>query len=125
MILLDLIISTTATTTIEDFFSNDNPDEEYKPPPPHTLEQSPCYPIIKTKVEYGITWYYCKLHPHTEIPKFKDLKLLFLVKTHVVDIKSVYLETIEHHCKYYKPDIHKKAVLEALNELIEKYQRKT
>jgi len=100
---------------IQNFFY-DNPNEPYKPSsPPHRLEQSPCYPIIRTEREYNITWYYCKLHPHTEIVKYKNLILNFAMKTHTTPIRSAYLSVIEHHCKYYKPQIHEDAILKALN----------
>jgi hypothetical protein len=76
--------------SVEEFFY-DNPDTHWKPLPEHDLKASPCYPIIGTRNNYKAkTFYYYKLHP---------------------EIENVYLETIEHHCKYKEPDIHKSEVL--------------
>ena len=99
---------------IQNFFFINDPNEPYKPLPPHRLEQSPCYPIILTKRENNITWYYCKLHPKTEIVKYKNLILNFAMKAHIVPIKSIHLSVIEHHMKYYKPQEHEDAILKAL-----------
>jgi hypothetical protein len=77
----------------EEFF-NTGMDRSWRPLPFHNLEQSPCYPIID-KRQYnnengsGI-FYYCKLHP---------------------DIENMNLESIEHHCKYKDPELHKSEIL--------------
>jgi len=70
----------------EDFF-HDAPDLSWQPLPAHTLEQSPCHPIIVKKGRF----YYCKVHPK--------------------EVRSIYLETIEQHCKYKDPDLHKEEIL--------------
>src|ERR671936_1866332 len=77
--------------SVEDFF-HDDPKTPWKPLPEHDLKQSPCYPIINVRNyhNYKIPFYYCKLHP---------------------DIENVYLETIEHHCKYSNPEVHKLEIL--------------
>jgi pimeloyl-ACP methyl ester carboxylesterase len=46
-----------------------------------------------------ITWNYCRLHPN---------------------IDSIYLESIEHHCKYKEPEKHKARILEYLQQLKER-----
>jgi hypothetical protein len=76
---------------VEDFFY-DEPGDDYKPLPKHSLEESPCYPIID--MEKKGVFYYCKVHPK---------------------IQSVYLESIEHHCKYKEPDIHRREILSRLS----------
>src|ERR687886_766074 len=85
--------------SVEEFFYDD-PNTPWKPLPEHDLKSSPCYPIIdiRTYHNYKIPFYYCKLHP---------------------DIENVYLETIEHHCKYKDPNSHKseiKAIITKLRE---------
>ena len=81
-------------TTVEEFFEGHDNDinQEWRPLPPHNLEQSPCYAIIgnRKKPNNG-GLYYCKLHPH---------------------IVNVSLESIEHHCKYDEPELHKLKILE-------------
>jgi hypothetical protein len=54
--------------------------------PDHDLDQSPCYPIIAERQGY----FYCRLHP---------------------EIKSTYLESIEHHIKYKVPKGHESELL--------------
>ena len=52
--------------SVEEFFI-DKSNQEWRPLSSHTLEQSPCYPIIDKREynnNYGNgTFYYCKLHP--------------------------------------------------------------
>jgi hypothetical protein len=82
--------------SVEEFF-HDNPNNTpWKPLPEHDLKQSPCYLIIDIRNyhNYKIPFYYCKLHP---------------------DIENVYLETIEHHCKYSNPEAHKLEILKKLS----------
>jgi len=73
-----------------DAFFYDTPDLPYTPLPKHSLEHSPCYPIILQNSRL----YYCNIHP---------------------DIESVHLESIEHHCKYKEPDVHKSEILRLLS----------
>jgi hypothetical protein len=96
--------------TIEEYF-RDIPSEEWKPLPPHEIYQSPCYPIIGTKIrswinnETGVRdntrWYYCKVHPKVE---------------------NIYLDTIEYHCKYKEPEKHKSKVLGHLQLLLQQHK---
>ena len=82
-------------TSVEEFF-NDDHNTPWKPLPEHDLKQSPCYPIIDVRKyhNYKIPFYYCRLHQ---------------------DIENAYLETIEHHCKYKEPDMHKSEILRLLS----------
>ena len=48
------------TCMCEDFF-HDNPSLPYNRLPPRSLEQSPCYHIIRLK--HKLRTYYCKPHP--------------------------------------------------------------
>lgn len=75
--------------SIEEFF-HDLPDLPYTPLREHSLEESPCYPIISKKDKF----YYCNVHP---------------------SIESIYLDTIEHHCKYKESDVHKSEILRLLS----------
>ena len=96
--------------TIEEFF-RDTPYEDWKPLPTHEIYQSPCYPIIgiriyrwinfKAGIRMSSQWYYCKVHPK---------------------IENMYLHSIEHHCKYSEPEIHKSKVLEFLQLLLQQHR---
>jgi hypothetical protein len=86
--------------SIEDFFYDDpaiTPENPRGPLPKHLLEQSPCYPIIGIHNKYKVPMYFCKLHH---------------------DIQNIYLESIEHHCKYSEPKVHKAAILQSLQEIL-------
>ena len=83
-------VESTTIVSVEWFFHN-VADLPYQPLSEHSLEQSPCYPIIGRN-NNGL--YFCKLHP---------------------EVKSVYLEVIEHHCKYKDPDYHKSEILKLLS----------
>jgi hypothetical protein len=76
--------------SVEEFFY-DNPVTPWEPLPVHTLEQSPCCPVLGSKVEHGRVWYYCKLHP-------KDRPL--------IDLSSV-----EQHCKFKDPELHRAEIV--------------
>jgi hypothetical protein len=80
-------------TSIEEFFINKS-NQGWRPLSSHTLEQSPCYPIIDKRQYYNDngsgTFYYCKLHP---------------------DVQNINLESIEHHCKYKDPELYKSEIL--------------
>lgn len=88
--------------SIEDFFYDD-PDLRYKPLPKHSLEQSPCYTIIGMHNKYRVPFYYCKLHRN---------------------IENMYLEIIEHHCKFSEPGLDKSEILELLKEILLNYTAK-
>jgi hypothetical protein len=86
--------------SIEDFFFNDcsiTPQNPWKPLPKHSLEQSPCFPIIGMHNKYRVPFYYCKLHPN---------------------IENVYLQSIEHHCKFSEAQVHKSALLQLLQRIL-------
>jgi DNA replicative helicase MCM subunit Mcm2 (Cdc46/Mcm family) len=76
---------------VEEFFKTD--DRQILSLPDHSLEQSPCYPIIDSKSKGSHIWYHCKLHPK---------------------VKNVNLSSIEHHCKYSDHNQHKAAILRLL-----------
>jgi hypothetical protein len=84
-------MKTNQVVSIEEFF-HDDLNTAWKPLPEHDLKQSPCYPIIGIRNYHKIPFYYSKLHP---------------------DIENA-LETIEHHCKYKEPDVHKLEILRLL-----------
>jgi hypothetical protein len=73
---------------VEDFFY-DNPSSPYKSLPPHSLEESPCYPVIG--MNHTRRMYYCKLHPK--------------------ESENVNLESVEHHCKYKDPELHENEII--------------
>jgi hypothetical protein len=79
-------IESTTIVSVERFF-HDVADLPYQPLPEHTVEQSPCSPIIGRN-NNGL--YFCRLHP---------------------EVKNVNLDPIEHHCKYKDPDYHKSEIL--------------
>jgi hypothetical protein len=88
------------TSSIENFFFDDPgvaPLIPWKSLPEHTLEQSPCYPIISIHHKYRLSIYYCRLHPH---------------------IQNMYLESIEHHCKFSEPQLHKSEILRLLEKIL-------
>lgn len=70
--------------SIDDFFFDDSditPENPWKPLPKHSLQQS----HIGMHNKYRVPFYYCKLHPN---------------------IENIYLESIEHHCKFSNPEFH-------------------
>lgn len=72
--------------SVRDFFSNDMPLND------HSLEESPCFPIINTRPGETSTdiIYYCKLHP---------------------ELGSTFLTQVELHCRQKEPDIHRAEIL--------------
>jgi hypothetical protein len=89
--------------SIKDFFYDEcsiTPENPWKSLPKHSLEQSPCYPIIGIHNKYRVPFHYCKLHP---------------------DVENIYLETIEHHCKFCNPEFHKSEVLRLLKKILESH----
>jgi hypothetical protein len=81
---------TQSVVSIEEFFN----DEPWQPLPQHSLEQSACYPIIGINHKRGT--YYCKLHRK--------------------ESENIYLESVEHHCKYQKPEAHKKEIMRLIDK---------
>jgi hypothetical protein len=83
---------------VEAFFNHDESDKEERISlPEHSLEQSPCYPIIGKKA-IGTdqqTCYFCQIHP---------------------EFWTIDLVLIEHQCKYKEPEVHKQAILKALRD---------
>ena len=84
-------VESTAIVSVECFF-NDVADLPYEPLPEHSLEQSPCYPIIGRD----------------------NNRVIFLQALHP-EVKNVNLESVEHHCKYKDPDYHKSEILKLLS----------
>lgn len=80
---------------IDDFFFYNIHDSQDQPLPDHVLEQSPCNLIIGVNNDYKIPFYYCKLHP---------------------EVENANLESVEHHCRYKDPELHKDEILRLLNE---------
>jgi len=73
-------------------------DKPYSALKNHTLEQSPCLPIISVR---GIM-YYCEIcHPE-----------------HANDsaVASIHLSSVEHHCRYRDPEKHRAEILTRLGE---------
>jgi hypothetical protein len=86
--------------SIEDFFYNNpyiSPKNPWRPIPNHSLEESPCYPIIGVNNKYRVPLYYCKLH---------------------AGFKNIYLESIEHHCKFSNPQLHKSEIIKRLENIL-------
>jgi hypothetical protein len=82
--------------SVDEFFKC-NPDKSYSASGNHSLEQSPCYPIIGAKPAGRHIMYYCEIcHPE------------FANDSAVANIN---LSSIEHHCKYKDPDRHKAEIL--------------
>jgi hypothetical protein len=73
------------------------PENPWRPLPKHSLEQSPCYPIIGIHNKYRVHFYYCKLHHN---------------------IENIYLESIEHHCKFSNPQLHKSEIIKCLENFL-------
>jgi hypothetical protein len=73
---LSASVESTVIVSVERFF-HDVADLPYQPLPEHSLEQSPCYTVIGRNNNNRL--HFCRLHP---------------------EVKYVYLESIEHHCKY-------------------------
>ena len=89
----------TTVADIEEFFHDDhNTPWEWKE---HDLEQSLCRSII---YQDGEGFYYCRLHP----------QIRYENASRPVKLRNLDLGTIEHHCKYYKPEVHKTEILRLL-----------
>lgn len=73
---------------IDNFFYDD-PLLPWQPLPAHTLEESPCYPIIDKNEKF----YRCRIHPV---------------------VQNIHLDSIERHCKYKEPARHKSEILNLL-----------
>jgi hypothetical protein len=84
--------------TVDEFFRDDT-DKPYSPLPDHTLEQSPCRSIIGSKPTPNGKYilYYCEICR----PEFANDDR----------VASIYLDAIEHHCKYKDPDRHKQVII--------------
>lgn len=88
------------TSSIEKFFFNDptiSSQNPWKPLPRHPLELSPCYPIIGIHNKYNVRMYFCRLHPQ---------------------VQNNYLESIEHHCRFSDPQLHKSEILKFLEKCL-------
>ena len=60
--------------SVENFFS----DEQSLPLSLHSLEQSPCYPIIGSKPAGNHTMYYCEVHPREKRYNFQGSSIFYL-----------------------------------------------
>ncbi len=74
---------------MEEFF-HDDPSSAWQLLPPHTLEQSPCYPIIVVKEG---CLHNSRLHPNEEGYGYTNF------------------EAIERHCRTEQPELHKAEIL--------------
>lgn len=79
--------------SVEEFFEND-PYKPYSALRSHSLEQSPCYPVIGARPAGRHTLYWCEICQ----PEFGSGT-------------SIHLSSIEHHCKYKDPKRHKSEIL--------------
>jgi hypothetical protein len=82
-----------------------DPSIAYQLLPPHTVEQSPCYPIIIVKDDGVI--YYCKLHEQEDGYGYTNL------------------DAVERHCKTEDPELHKAEILRLLDEEIAATEKTT
>ena len=82
--------------SVDEFFRDDY-NEQYTALLSHSLEQSPCYPVINIKPGGKYVLYYCEICQ----PEFGSGT-------------SIHLSSIEHHCKYKDPDKHKIEILSRL-----------
>jgi hypothetical protein len=75
-------------------FFKDDPDKPYSALRTHSLEQSPCYPLIGVKpAGERHVLYYCDMHQ---------------------EFQNINLSSVEHHCLYKEPEYHKAEVLARL-----------
>ena len=58
-------------------------------------------------------------------PKVKDtcyfaerVRYMLDIKKNHPNIENIYLESIEHHCKFSQPQVHKAAILQSLQEML-------
>jgi hypothetical protein len=86
--------------------------------PDHTLDQSPCRPIIGVKhytnsEGFVTTIYRCKLwHIRDYGPAAKGAG----GDRRPIMTDSIYLNLVEDHCRNYKPELHKEAILNELSK---------
>ena len=86
--------------SIKDFFLDNpyiSPKNPWIPISNHSLEESPCYPIIGISNKYRVPLYYCELHP---------------------GFKNINLECIEHHCRFSNPQMHKSEITKCLENIL-------
>ena len=79
--------------SVEDFFSI----KQSLQLPNHSLEQSPCYPIIGSKSSGDYIIYYCKVHRKVE---------------------NTNLKSIEHHCRFTDPEHHKAEIMKSFQDFL-------
>lgn len=85
--------------SIDEFFKET--DKPYSALPSHSLEQSPCYPIIGARpAGRHIIMYYCEICR----PEFANDSA----------VANTSLTSIEHHCEYKDPERHKAEILARL-----------
>jgi hypothetical protein len=61
------------------------------------------YSIIGMHNKYKVPFYYCKLHPN---------------------IENIYLESIEHHCRFSDPEYHESEILRLLKKILTNHKAK-
>lgn len=86
---------------VDEFF-RDDPDKPYSPLKNHTLQQSPCYPILGIIPAGKSSLYYCEICS----PEHANYQV----------VGSIYLDSVEHHCRYKDPDRHKAEILNRLTQ---------
>ncbi len=91
-----IVVNFRPIISVDNFFRDD--DKPYSALKNHSLEQSPCYPIINTKPFGVYTLYSCDICRKRQV-------------------SSIDLSPIEHHCKYKDPDIHKSEILTRLAKI--------
>jgi hypothetical protein len=84
--------------SVDEFFKKDNDSKPYSALHDHSLEESPCYPILGVRFTEKYTVYYCEICQ----PKFSNGN----------KVSNIHLSGIEHHCKYHDADTHKAAILQ-------------
>ena len=87
-----------SVVSVDEFFKDD-PDTQYSTRN-HSLEQSPCYPIIGAKSAGRNILYYCEICQ----PEFANDSV----------VASIHLSSIEHHIKFKDPDRHRAEILARL-----------
>jgi hypothetical protein len=85
-------------TSVDEFFKDD-PKKPYSALRNHSLEQSPCYPIIGVRSGGRHALFYCEICS----PEFG------------MGV-SIHLGSIEHHCKYRDPERHRSEILSRVED---------
>ncbi|MGA9153703.1 MAG: hypothetical protein WBZ36_24235 [Candidatus Nitrosopolaris sp.] len=84
---------------VDEFFKDDH-DKPYSALRSHSLEESPCYPIIDVKLAGRHLIYHCEICR----PEFANDSV----------VANINLSSIEHHCRYKDPDRHRIEIVSRL-----------